>query len=189
MRKLGEDKFYYEVLEEVTQRELLDEREIYWIAYYNSFKDGYNGSIGGNLYKDSSIGSSNGRSKLTEEDVKQIREMYNNHIPFREAYNLYKGRIGKRGFQHIWYYENWKNILPKYNTPENKEWHNTKAKTNPSEIASNNKRAFSDIEVKEMRQRYYNGESVAEIWKKSYSKYAKSTIRNIIKKISYKDID
>lgn len=189
MRKLGENNFYYEILEVVKERELLNEKEIYWISYYNSFKNGYNGSIGGNLYKESAVGSSNGRAKLTEIEVKEIREMYNNHTPFREAYALYKDRIGKRGFQHIWYYENWKNISPQYNTIENKEWHKTKAKANSYEVASNNKRAFDEKEVKAMRKRYHNGESIVDIWRTSYSEYSKGTIYNIIKEITYKDID
>jgi len=29
-------------------KELLDEREIYWIKYYNTFENGYNLTVGGN---------------------------------------------------------------------------------------------------------------------------------------------
>ena len=46
MRKYGKDNFYVETIEEIPN-ELLDEREIYWIAYYNSFQNGYNLTIGG----------------------------------------------------------------------------------------------------------------------------------------------
>lgn len=189
MKKLGKSNFYYEILEVVKPKELLNDREIYWIDYYNSFKNGYNGSIGGDLYGKCSEGSSNGRAKLVEEDVINIRRLYNQHIPFREVYNLYKSRIGKRGFQHIWYYENWKNILPEYNTDENKKWHSTKTKANSYEIAVNNKRAFTDEEVREIRSRYDNGESVQHIWKSSYPMHAKSIVYNVVKRITYKDID
>ena len=40
-----------------------------------------------------------------------------------------------------------------------------------------------------MRNRFNSGESVQEIWKSTYSDKAKSTIYNIIHKITYKDID
>lgn len=49
--KYGLENFSAETLEEVDV-ERLNEREIYWIAYYNSFKNGYNATLGGsgNLY-------------------------------------------------------------------------------------------------------------------------------------------
>lgn len=52
-RKYGPENFGYEVLEEITcdtDEELaarLNEREIFWIAEYDSFNNGYNNSIGG----------------------------------------------------------------------------------------------------------------------------------------------
>ena len=43
----GIDKFCFEVLEECS-REMLNDREVHWIAYFNSFgKDGYNLTSGG----------------------------------------------------------------------------------------------------------------------------------------------
>lgn len=48
LRKYGDDNFIIEVIEECTF-DLLDERERYWIAFYNSTDDsvGYNINIGG----------------------------------------------------------------------------------------------------------------------------------------------
>lgn len=45
----GEDNFYYEILETVDNRELLNEREIYWIDYYGTLdpSKGYNRARGG----------------------------------------------------------------------------------------------------------------------------------------------
>lgn len=45
--KYGIKNFDIESIEEVNIEEL-NEREMYWIAYYNSFKEGYNATIGGN---------------------------------------------------------------------------------------------------------------------------------------------
>ena len=46
MRKYGVDKFHIELIEEVSL-ELLSEREIYWIKYYNAYgAGGYNATLG-----------------------------------------------------------------------------------------------------------------------------------------------
>lgn len=46
----------------------LDEREIYWIDYYDSLNNGYNIIHGGDCYH----GENNIAAKLTEEQVKNI---------------------------------------------------------------------------------------------------------------------
>lgn len=46
LRKYGTDNFTYEVIEKVPVAEL-DERETYWIAYYDSYSKGYNATKGG----------------------------------------------------------------------------------------------------------------------------------------------
>lgn len=47
MRNLGKDHFFCEVIEECKETEL-DEREKYWIKYYDSLTSGYNMTSGGN---------------------------------------------------------------------------------------------------------------------------------------------
>ena len=187
MRKLGRENFYMEILEECP-KEKLNEKEIYWIKFYNSYKKGYNGTEGGEFYN-CSVGEQNGRALLTEEDVYYIRECYNNHIPFRDVYKIFSNKISKRGLQKIWHFENWKYICPEYNTLENKEWHKTKAKALPSEMAKNNQRCFSPEEVRKMRDLFNQGISIEKIWKVYYPNHARSTVYNAIKKITYQDID
>lgn len=46
MRKYGEENFYPEQLEEVEVKDLND-RERYWIKYYDSYYNGYNSTLGG----------------------------------------------------------------------------------------------------------------------------------------------
>lgn len=46
-RKYGFDNFELTVLETGIPKEYLSEREIYWITYYDSFKNGYNSTSGG----------------------------------------------------------------------------------------------------------------------------------------------
>lgn len=45
-RKYGLNNFSFEILEECTQDEL-NQKEVYWIQYYNSFNNGYNETEGG----------------------------------------------------------------------------------------------------------------------------------------------
>lgn len=54
IRKYGEDNFKWEVIEEFSDivdkenaMEILSEKEKYWIKYYDSFKNGYNSTEGG----------------------------------------------------------------------------------------------------------------------------------------------
>lgn len=48
MREYGIENFLFETIEECPV-EKLNEREKYWIAYYNSYKNGYNGTEGGDF--------------------------------------------------------------------------------------------------------------------------------------------
>ena len=48
MRKYGYENFTYEIIEECSNSQAeLDDRERYWIEYYNSYEDGYNSTRGG----------------------------------------------------------------------------------------------------------------------------------------------
>ena len=76
-------------LVEIFQEEGVDEKEIYWITYYNTFKGiGYNCSAGGGNNR----GENNGRTKLTNQDVAYIRDCYDEHMRRKEVYEQFKGR-------------------------------------------------------------------------------------------------
>lgn len=77
IRKYGEENFYIELLEECTIEEL-NERERYWISYFNSTnnKFGYNISIGGNVIR---------TTKELNKDL--VISMFNSGIP---AYKIAK---------------------------------------------------------------------------------------------------
>ncbi len=47
IRKYGEDEYTLVILEDNIPDEQLDEREIYWIKYYDTYFNGYNQSTGG----------------------------------------------------------------------------------------------------------------------------------------------
>lgn len=154
MRKYGIENFNFEILEECS-KDLLDEREKYWINYYDTYENGYNMTKGG----DGSPHETNGRAILTIENVIEIRNMYNNLIPFRNAYEKYKDIISKRGFQKVWQGETWSDIMPEVYTEENKEFHRTKSKSLPA-----HNRKLTIEEVIKARKAKQNGESVSKYW-------------------------
>lgn len=78
--KYGEDNFEFDILEEVEDTNILDEREIYYISLYNSFDQdyGYNMTPGGSMTNDVyrqhlKISQRFNNSKLTIDDVRHIK--------------------------------------------------------------------------------------------------------------------
>lgn len=86
IRKYGKDSFSVECLEKKPFQNLvecvkwLDEREKYWISFYDSYKNGYNSTSGGRsgyefteeiLYK---MGSGNRGKKQSEEEIENRAE-------------------------------------------------------------------------------------------------------------------
>lgn len=194
IRKYGINNFDFEILAELSKeeysKEFLDELEKFFIKYYDSFKNGYNATEGGNSNGPNNIktGESNGRSLLTETDVRYIRECYNEKIPFRIVYEEFKNKISKRGFQKVWWFDTWQHICPEYHSEENKYWHSHNSKANSSEVAAKNKRKFNSEEVLNMRKDYDQGMSPKQIWLKYSPDSSWSTIYNIITRKTYKDI-
>ena len=156
IQKYGKNSFTYEVLEECTIDEL-NEKETFWIKKLNAIKDGYNCSEGGDQQ---SIGENNGRSKLTEKDVIEIRKAYNNHLKQKEVYEKYKNIISFNYFQNLWQGKTWAHIMPEVFTEENKKYYiyeNSKGENSASA-------KFSDDEIINIRNRYVN-ESAKNIYK------------------------
>jgi group I intron endonuclease len=60
--KYGTECWFLEILEEVEDINLLNEREIYWIEHYDTFKSGYNSTLGG---KQNTIVSEETRLKMS----------------------------------------------------------------------------------------------------------------------------
>lgn len=169
-RKYGIDNFKFEILEKC-QPEELKEKEIYWIAYYDTYKHGYNATPGGDLVD--THGEKHPRHKLTEKDVIEIRQLWaSKTISTREMYYEYQNLIGKTGFKKIYNWETWKNILPELNTEENRKWHreNGRSYANPGE--KNPTAVITDKDFENIKKRYLNGEDWHSIYKDYSDKYS-----------------
>ena len=179
IQKYGSDAFEFSILEECSQ-EQLDEREIYWIQYYNTYKGfGYNCNAGGG----NNSGENNGRTKLTNEDVAYIRECYNAHMRRREVYKKFQDKITFGSFATIWDGRTWKNIKMEVYTQENLDFY----KYHATDGANSDKAKFTAEEVLQMRQRYVN-EDARSIYNDFKDRCKYNTIQQILWGRTYKDL-
>lgn len=171
IQKYGIKAFTYEILEECTL-DKLDEKEVYWIAYYNTYKGfGYNCNAGGG----NSRGENNGRTNLTNEDVAYIRECYDLHLRRRDVYEQFKDKITFSSFASIWDGSTWKDIKQEVYTEENKKYymyHTTDGENSVSAI-------LSDEEVMNCRKRYVK-ETAKEIYQDYKDRISYQTLQAIL---------
>ena len=179
IKKYGINAFSYEIIEECLINELND-REQYWIEYYDTFKNGYNCSIGG---LQQSMGENNGRSKLAEKDVIKIRQAYAAHKKQKEIYEEYKDIISFSYFQNLWQGRSWAHIMPEVFTEENKQYYIYQNSNGSNGIFS----AFTDEEIMKIRQRYVN-ESAKQIYEDYKHRVAYQTFQAMLWGRTYKNL-
>ena len=92
----GIDNFSFEILEECSIEELND-KEQYYIKYYNTYPDQYNMAPGGQFNAEESHPS----HKLTKQDVIDIRTRYAKLEKRGSVYEDYKDKISISGFTKI----------------------------------------------------------------------------------------
>lgn len=178
--KYGIDNFKFEVLEECSV-EQLSEKEIYYINKYDTFKNGYNSTTGG----ENNQGESHPRHKLTELDIIDIRTRYNNLERKQDVYSLYSNRIGESGFHKIWNGDTWQNILMEVYTEDNKKFH----LHNTSNKGSKNGRArLTEDEVRDIRKRRKNGENLNDVYQDYKDRLTKGSFSNIWSYQNWKNI-
>lgn len=179
IKKYGKDAFIFQVLEECPL-DKLNERQSYWIKYYNTIKDGYNCSQGGDQQ---SIGENNGRSKLTEQDVKNIRLAYANHEKQQDVYKKYQNIISFGYFQNLWQGRSWSHIMPEVFTEENKKYYIYENSKGGNSVGAK----FTDEEVLKMRQRYVN-ESAKQIYENCKDRISYQALQEILWGKRYKNL-
>lgn len=158
-RKYGLDSFEFEIIEECEDKDIMFEREKYWIKELNAKINGYNESYGGKAgsEKGHCAGSTNGRSKLVEEDIINIRRAYAEHKLAREIYPLFQDKITKSSFMGVWNGSSWKHVMMDVYTLENKEWHKKNGAVHYGD--KNSQSIFTETQVKEIRTRRANMEN------------------------------
>lgn len=183
INKYGWNNFKCEVIEECDQSEL-DDKEKYYISFYNSNDKeiGYNITEGGDKGPTLS-GINNPKSILDEECVKLIRECYGNNIRKQECYNLVYDMylINKNTFNDVWNGKTYKNISYEVYTSENKQWHKD------NELLNRNHCSKVKEYVLPIRTLKKNGEKKSEVYKK-YSFINFNTFHDIWQGNTFKNI-
>lgn len=185
-RKYGLNNFLFEIIElmDNNYEKIGNEREKYWIKYYNSYgSTGYNETEGG----DGGITVINPRKtygKITDEEVIYLRKRYL-ECKYPASYiweNEFKDKISKRGFQAIWLGENAKNIMPEIFTQENKEKQMKLSRAYEGVL----RRRIKLEDKKKIQERILKGEKIKDIWYNEYKEMYKSLtgFKDMIKAIS-----
>ena len=179
IQKEGVSSFSYTVVEECSTEEL-NQKETYWINFYQSNIKGYNKNEGGfsNL-----IGGQNPKAKLTEEDVIKIRQAYAEHKKQKDVYEEYKDIISFSYFQNLWQGRSWSHIMPEVFTEENKQYY-IYQNSNGGNGAS---AKFTDEEVINIRKRYVN-ESAKTIYEDYKNRVSYQTFQAMLWGRSYKTL-
>lgn len=184
MFDIGKDNFYIEILElcDPNDQKYIDDRERYYISKYNSNNQlyGYNISLGGQFELS---GENNPNSKVTKDDVYNIRESYNNHESKMDVYNKYKSRISFGGFDCIWSGKSWKGIHTDVYTEANKVYYSKLTSVGEKGHFS----VFTDDEVMNLRKRYMN-ESAKSIYEDVKNRCSFQTLQCILWGRYYKHI-
>lgn len=165
--KYGIENFILEIIEECNI-ELLDEKEIYYINFFNSRDKhiGYNISFGGNTGPIKS-GIDNINSILTEEIVIKIRTLYLEGYVKKQAYE----RINKiypiniNTFSDVWIGKTYKNIHYYVYDDEYKSVIKEFRSINKSKLSNTNAKQY----VLDIRNARCSGEQLSEYYKLHYS--------------------
>ena len=135
LKAIGEKGFNFSILEECSADQL-DEREAYWINYYDSKNNGYNLTLGGQNYR----GEANPGSKLTTAEVQQIiillEEHQLNNSEIAKLFNVHRNTIDEInrciGWTHL---HNYKKNIRQENLDQLERPHSSNAgENNPTAI-------------------------------------------------------
>lgn len=163
IKKYGIENFDFSIIEECSP-DFLDERERYWISYYDSYNNGYNRTPGGSVLRN----NEHPRAILDEDQVWEIRELYNMRVRRSDVFKMFMDTgITERGFLKIWNCETWPNIHTDVYTEENKAWHKKQVGHGEDQIGlSSLDRAINQEEIDIWVKEYNNGMTVNAIAKK-----------------------
>lgn len=118
-RKYGFENFDYEILaKDIEDIDLLNQLEIYYIHYFDSYNNGYNQELGGkNAEKPKSQETKEklswAHASLTEDEVIELRKAYANEESPKKIYDeKYKNRLTYAAFYNIWVGKRYSQVMP-----------------------------------------------------------------------------
>lgn len=187
IRKYGIDNFSLEILEEVKDSSQLNDREIYWIQYYNSYNEGYNLTVGGKHVS----GENHHHAAFTNKEVEEIRIRWAACKETVKEISKDYPQVNERSIYHITNWERYQDILPELNTPERRKWHQEqglKSMIQNRKSHRNGCNKLSSQDVLEIRILHRLGWMPLKIQQEKYPFMAPGTIRGITAYQSWKEI-
>ncbi len=181
--KYGVENFDIEQIDSSDDFNELGKLERKYINKYKSFDIDF----GYNITRDGECCQldANPRTKLTVDDVKRIRTIYNDgKIGCKECWSMYSDRISFSAFEKIFEGVTWKSVMPEVYTKENISKHK---KLNVRIGEKNHNAILTSEQVYEIRK-YYVNHTLQECYEKYGLGYnSKESFRTVIDK-SYCDI-
>ena len=162
-------------------------KEIFYIAKYNSWHNGYNcNSGGGNT--EHLLGENHPFAILTDQELYELRQIRASKIyTFQQVFEFYKDRLSYSGFEKCWNYESRANIAPEWNTQELADFYKLDKRGCIGESHGNSK--LSNDEVVEVRNKYWvEGIKMTDIWEPYKKLYSLSGFRKIVLGKTYTNI-
>lgn len=175
-----------EILEFINNEKLLDEREKYWIKFYNSNKKeiGYNLNEGG-----SSFGLSNENNAVSVFSNSQVLDIRKRRYYGERKKDVYKdySNYSFSSFEKIWLGKGYPNIGIEFIIPTNsisRQEYSSQA----NDGLKNGRAKCSKDMIIEIRKQFDNGNSISAI-QKSFPQVSINTIRRIALRETYKNVE
>lgn len=154
-------------------------KEIYYIAKYNSYYNGYNSTLGGDSGFQPS-GESHPRAVLTDAEILEIRQIRaSKKYTMAEVWEFYKEEASYSGFSKIWNFESRSEIGAELNLEELHDFYrrDKRMMTGDKHFLSK----ITDDQVVAARDRYWvQGETMKQIYNDFKDLYSLSGFRKII---------
>lgn len=177
-----------EILELVENEEYLGSREQYWISYYKSNEKqyGYNLTIGG---EQADLSGENSQTALfTNDEVLDIRKRRYLGERRKDVYKDYSNHtLG--GFDRVWLGRGYPGVGAEYLIPYNPEFNRKYYSSLANSGTGCGRAKCTEEDVRDIRKKALEGMSISKIQKQYYSHLSIATIRRIVKRETYKNID
>lgn len=194
IKKYGTENFDTFILETIEDLEKQKEREVYWVSYFDSYKNGYNSTPGGDHFSSknhspeveaqrketlklnkSLMDENHPRAKLSNEEVIKIRQRY---IEGEEVISIYQDYkllySSKDSFSCVVFNESYQGI--EFQIPKNLR-------------RNKGSKKLTNEQVSLIRKDYRTNKNFdLKYWANEFS-LSKATIQRIIKGKTYKDVE
>lgn len=173
-----------EILEIVEDNTQLNEKEQYWIQFYNSNNKeiGYNLTSGGKALS----GENHPKSKLSNDEILDIRKRRFRGERKKDVYIIYQDKITFGGFEHIWLGRTSPHIGKEFIIPTN-EISRQEYSSMANSGENNGMAKLNKEKVLKIRELYDNGETITNI-SQIYPEVNKISIRRVCKRETWKNV-